>query len=208
MLMSLNRLVKALLAGSALAGASAMLPGFAQTPPHHIRGTIESVTGHMVAVKTAGGRTDEITLPDDAKVFTVSPADMGAIKDGKFVGITSVERNGKRVAIEVHVFDEKLRGLGEGHKPWDLETDPNMMTNGNIARVESMAGDRVLKLDYKGGTQTIEVPADATVVAFTTGSPDELKPGAKVFVNARTEADGKIVAPAIVVGKGGLKPPM
>jgi hypothetical protein len=83
-----------------------------------------------------------------------------------------------------------------------------MMTNANIARVESVGGDRVLKLDYKGGTQEIAVPPDATVVEFTPGAPDELKPGAKAFVIAKTGEDGKTVAVAIVVGKDGLKPPM
>jgi len=141
-------------------------------------------------------------------VFMVSPADMAAIKDGRFVGITSVEKDGKRVALEVHVFDESLRGLGEGHYPWDLESGPNMMTNANIAQVESVGGDRVLKLDYKGGTQTIAVPPDATIVEFTATTPDQLKPGAKVFVIANTAPDGSTVAPAIVVGKDGLKPPM
>jgi hypothetical protein len=166
------------------------------------------VKDRAVEVKTTRGATDDITLADDAKVFTVSPATMGAITDGKFVGITSVEKDGKAVAVEVHVFDESLRGLGEGHYPWDLDTGPNMMTNANIARVESVGGDRVLKLDYKGGTQDIVVPPDATVVEFTTGTPDELKPGAKAFVVARPQPEGKLVAAAIVVGKDGLKPPM
>jgi hypothetical protein len=189
---------------------STMAPAIAQTPPapHHVRGSIESVQDRTVAVKTARGATDDIKLADDAKVFMVSPADISAIKDGKFVGITSVEKDGKRVAVEVHVFDDSLRGLGEGHYPWDLGSGPNMMTNANIAQVESVGGDRVLKLDYKGGTQNIAVPPDATVVEFTASTADQIKPGAKAFVIAVTQPDGKTVAPAIVIGKDGLKPPM
>jgi len=208
--MSIHSLIRPLVAGAALLAWAAMAPAVAQTPapPQHVRGSIESVQGHMIAVKTARGATDSITLADDAKVFTVSAADIGAIKDGRFVGITSVEKDGKRVAVEVHVFDESLRGLGEGHYPWDLGSGPNMMTNANIAKVEAVGGDRVLKLDYKGGTQSIAVPPDATVVEFTVGTPDQIKPGAKVFVLAHADADGKMVAGAIVVGKDGLKPPM
>ena len=159
-------------------------------------------------MKTTRGATDDITLAGDVKVFMVSPAEMSAIKDGKFVGITSVDKGGKPVAVEVHVFDKSLRGLGEGHYPWDLGSGPNMMTNANIAQVESVGADRVLKLDYKGGTQTITVPPNATVVEFTASTLDQLKPGAKVFVVARTEPDGKLTAGAIVFGKDGLKPPM
>ena len=203
--MSMNRLVKAFLAGAALT-ATLAAPAFAQTPPRHIRGTLEAVQGTELTVKTAAGATDAVKTDDKTKVFQVSPGSMGDIKDGKFVGITSVEQGGKRVAVEVHVFDDKLRGLAEGHYPWDLESGPNMMTNANIAQVESGGGGQTLKLDYKGGTQTITVPASATVVDFTEGSPDQLKPGAQVFVVARKEA-GSDVANAVVVGNG-VKPPM
>jgi hypothetical protein len=203
--MPMHRFVKAFLAGAALT-AWTLAPVFAQSKPHHVRGTIESVQGADLMVKTAGGATDSIKTDGKTKVFQVSPGDMSAIKDGKFVGITSVEQGGKRVAVEVHVFDDKLRGLAEGHYPWDLESQPNMMTNANIAQVESGGGGRTLKLDYKGGTQTITVPENATIVAFTEGTPDQLKPGARVFVVARTENGGD-VANAVVVGNG-VKPPM
>ncbi len=177
------------------------------TPPQHIRGTLESVQGNAMSVKTARG-TSTIKLSDDTKVFLVSPADISAIKDGKFVGITSVEKDGKRVAKEVHVFDDSLRGLGEGHYPWDLESSPNMMTNANIARVESVGGDHVLKLDYKGGSQTIAVPPDAAIVTFTAATREQLQPDSKVFLLARKQDDGSLTAVATVVGKDGLKPPM
>jgi hypothetical protein len=206
--MSIQSSVKALAAGAALTTLAAMTPAFAQASPRHIRGTIESVQSHTVEVKTARGATDDIALAGDAEVLMVSRADMSAIKDGEYVGITSVERDGAVVAVEVHVFDDSLRSRGEGHYPWDLKSPSNMMTNANIARVQEVGADHVLKLDYKHGVQYITVPPDATVVEFTASTPDQLKPGAKVFVNAHTQPDGKIVAGAIVVGKEGLKPPM
>jgi Cu/Ag efflux protein CusF len=204
--MSANRLTASIAAG-ALTALIATGPGFAQNArPHHIRGTIESLEGRTLTVKTRRGATDKLTLADNPKVFTVSPAKMSDIKSGEFVGITSVEKNGKAQAVEVHVFDEKLRGLGEGHYPWDLESQPNMMTNASIAQVKSVKGGDELKLDYKGGTQTITVPPNAPVVMFTEGSPSELKPGAKVFILAKKQNGGE-VANAVVVGNG-VTPPM
>jgi hypothetical protein len=206
--MVIYRIVRGLVAATIL-GGGVLIAGeaFAQARPQHVRGVLEAVQDHTLSVHTAGG-TDSIKLADDAKVFLVSPADIGAVKDGKFVGITSIEKDGKRVAVEVHVFDDSLRGLGEGHYPWDLGSGPNMMTNVNIAQVESVGTDRVLKLDYKGGSQSIAVPPDATIVAFTATTPDQLKPNSKVFVLAVKQEDGSFVAPAIVVGKDGIKPPM
>ena len=95
-------------------------------------GTLTSAKDGMIGVQTAKGEAVSIKLANDAGLFLVTKADMSAIQTGKFVGITSFEENGKRVAREVHVFDESLRGLAEGHYPWDLEAKPNMMTNANI----------------------------------------------------------------------------
>jgi hypothetical protein len=74
--------------------------------------------------------------------------------------------------------------------------------------VESVGADRALTLDYKGGSQNIVVPPDATIVEFTASTADQLKPESKVFVIAKKQEDGSFVAPAIVVGKNGMKPPM
>ena len=179
-----------------------------QAPPQHIRGTLKSVGDGKITVETPRGRTETVALPPSAGVFLVTPADLGAVKPGRFVGVTSVEQGGRRVAREVHVFEESLRGRGEGHYPWDLESGPNMMTNANIAQVQEVGADRVLRLSYKGGEQTIEVPPDATVVLFDKATPDQLVPGRRVFVVARKGADGALTANGVVVGAEGVKPPM
>jgi hypothetical protein len=94
---------------------------------------------------------------------------------------------------QVHVFVESLRGLAEGHYPWDLESEPNMMTNANIAKVEEAGADRVLKLDYKGGEQTIALPANVTVVGFDKAGPDQLVAGRNSFSVPRPEGHCHVV---------------
>ena len=177
-------------------------PAFAQA---HIRGTLTAVKDGTISVQTAKGGTETIKLANDAGLFLVTTADMSAIQAGKFVGITSVEQDGKRVAREVHVFEESLRGLAEGHYPWDLESKPNMMTNANIAKIEEVGTDRVVKLNYSRGEQTITIPASATVVAFDKAPADQLAVGRKVFVVMKKHGSE---AAAIVIGAEGVKPPM
>ena len=185
-----------------LAGVLLSAPAFAQA---HIRGTVTEVKDGTIAVQNAKGETISIKLASDAGLFLVTKADMSAIRTGKFVGITSFEEDGKRVAREVHVFDESLRGLAEGHYPWDLEAKPNMMTNANISKIEEVGSDRVVKVDYKGGEQTISIPTDATVVSFVKAPAGELAVGRKVFVVMKK--DGSEAA-AVVIGAEGVKPPM
>jgi len=71
----------------------------------------------------------------------------------------------------------------------------------NIAKVEEVGTDRVLKLNYSGGEQTITIPTSATVVAFDKAPADQLAAGRKVFVVISEAA-------AVVIGAEGVKPPM
>jgi len=183
-------------------------PADAQQTPQHIRGTLTAFQDQSLTVKTARGTTETIGVTKDTGLFAVRAGDLSAVQPGRFVGITSIERNGKRVAREVHVFAEPLRGLGEGHYPWDLVSEPNMMTNANLAQVEQVGGDRVVTAKYKGGEQTISVPQDATIVLFDKTTADQMVPDSKVFVVAKKQADGKLVAAGVVVGADGIRPPM
>jgi len=190
-------------AAAVLVGLLLSAPAFAQA---HIRGTLTDVKDGTIGVQNAKGETVSVKLASDAGLFLVTKADMTAIQSGKFVGITSFEQDGKRVAREVHVFDESLRGLAEGHYPWDLEAKPNMMTNANISKIEEVGTDRVVRVNYKGGEQTITIPTDATVVAFVKApSAGELAVGRKVFVVMKKDSPE---AAAVVIGAEGVKPPM
>ena len=198
---------------AALASFASMVPTASaqqgeQAPPQHVRGTLKSVGDGKIVIQTPRGRTETVAFPSNARVFIVKPTDLKAVRPGRFVGVTSVDQNGKRVAREVHVFEESLRGLGEGHYPWDLDSGPNMMTNANIAQVQDVGQDRVLKLGYKGGEQTVDLPPNVPVVDFDKASPDQLVPGRQVFVIARKGTDGTLTAQAVVVGAEGVKPPM
>jgi hypothetical protein len=185
-----------------LVGLLLSTPAFAQA---HIRGTLTDAKDGTISVQTAKGEMKSIKLVNDTDLFLVTKADMSAIQSGKFVGVTSVEQEGKRVAREVHVFDDSLRGLAEGHYPWDLDSKPNMMTNANIAKVDEVGTDRVLKLDYKGGEQTIAIPTSAAVVAFNKAPADQLASGRMVFVVMKNDSSE---AAAVVIGAEGVKPPM
>src|ERR1700721_3074371 len=183
-------------AATVLVGVLLSAPAFAQA---HIRGTLTDTKDGTIGVQTAKGETVSIKLANDARLSLVTKADMSAIQSGKFVGITSFEQDGKRVAREVHVFDESLRGLAEGHYPWDLEAKRKMMTNAIISKVEEAGTGRVLILNYKGGEQTITIPTSATVVAFNKAPAGELAVGRKVFIVMNKEGSE---AAAGVIGAG------
>ena len=182
----------------------------------HLRGTLAAVEDGVLTVVNEDEEEVQVALTEDTGIYLVTPAKFADIEAGQFVGVTSVEQNQERVALEVHVFAEDLRGTGEGHFPWDLVKEPNTMTNATIAEIEQASPvERVLRLTYKEGEghgqgegeQVIRVPDFADVV-YLESAPDRsvLVPDRPVFIFAK-EATPLPVALAIAVGQG-VTPPM
>ena len=204
--MLLHRLVAGGLA-AVLALATAVTAA-AQTTPTRLRGAITAIDGKTVTIATREGTTVEVKLNDNWVVALVVPLTMADIKQGSFVGIASLGTDANRIALEVLVFPEAMRGANEGHYPWDL-LPQSMMTNATVDKVAEGGDGQTLKLDYKGGgTQTIKVKPGTPIVTFQQGDRADAKVGAKVFVGAAKAADGTLSATRLNVGKDGLMPPM
>jgi hypothetical protein len=169
-----------------------------------IAGTIERMTQDGVIVKPiAGGDNFDIMLAEKLTVFGVSKAQLSDIKPGVFIGVGATPRlDGSQRAIQVTMFTESQRGLGEGHRPWDRA--PNgTMTNGTVNETVASVDGPVLTVKYKDGEKKIVVPSDATILGYSPGDRSELKPGVRVAISgARKRADGKFEADRVNVGRG------
>ena len=186
------------------------------TQPPRVRGTLEQADGNKLTIKTRSGSESAVALKDGAAVIAALKGAMSDIQDNSFVGITATTQpDGTIKAVEVHVFAEPLRGVGEGHYPWDLMPNSTMTNAAVTHQVQKVEGN-TLTLKYKEGEKTdkmgekaIMVPADAVVVNLVPGDKADLKPGAKVFVPRwEKKADGTWEASVIVVGRDGITPPM
>jgi hypothetical protein len=195
--MSMQRLASRVAIGAvALSLTAAVAASADEQTPYRMRGSLEAVQGDELTVKTREGETLDATLKDDSRVMVVRPASLDDIKQGNYVGLTSVESGGKRIAISAHIFAEDLRGTAEGHVPWDLVKEPNTMTNATVAEVEEVGDQRELKVNYKQGkreqategSQTIYVPEDLSVVKMET-APDRsvLARGEDAFLVVRDQ---------------------
>ena len=89
---------------------------------------------------TNAGEKQSVALSAKTVVLGARKAGLATIKPGNFVGIAAQSQpDGTLVALEVHVFAENLRGLGEGSYPWDSR--PNgVMTNGNVGSAVGTSG--------------------------------------------------------------------
>ncbi|NVO14953.1 MAG: hypothetical protein HXX10_13035 [Rhodoplanes sp.] len=194
----------AVLAGTAFAQSAQPA---AQTA--RIRGQITAVDGKTLTIRTREGGTASVDLADDARVMALEKASIADVKPGRYIGVTAMPQpDGRQRAIAIHIFTEQQRGVGEGHRPWDLKPD-STMTNAAVDTVLAEGKDgELLTVKYKDGEKTIVVPPDTPVVAYAPGRRDEVKPGAEIIISAATlQPDGRWRAPAINVGRG-VTPPM
>src|SRR5258708_22946877 len=93
--------------------ASAQLP----PSPSRVQGTIKSVDGDVVSVKSRRGDDVKLHMISDIRVVGITKISLSDIKVGSFIGATTVPGpDGMPKAVEVHVFSEDMRGTGEGSR--------------------------------------------------------------------------------------------
>jgi hypothetical protein len=187
-------------------------PAWAQaTPPTALRGTIERVAPdrQSLDLRTREGDEKTLRLLAGAKVARVVAASLADVKAGAYVGVAALPGgdDGALKALEVHIFPELLRGVGDGHRPFDLAPG-STMTNGAVsARVDEVDGSKIV-VAYDGGQQTITVDKSTPIVAIEPGGLGDLTVGAAIVARGRAGEDGSFEAHSVGVGVGGVVPPM
>ena len=180
-----------------------------QAPTVRIRGTIETVDGNMLGIKTREGSDLKVNMTDNVAVFAVVKTALSEIKEGSYIGVTGMpEPDGSQRAIAVHIFPENQRGVAEGFRPWDARPN-STMTNATVAEtVKGTDGQNIL-VRYKDGEKKVVVPPDTPIVTFVASDKSEVKPGAKLIIfGAVKKEDGALEANRVNVGRDGLTPPM
>lgn len=195
------------LVAATVISAAAALPAFAADQVR-VRGTVESLDGSTLSVKTREGTDAKIMLKDGWKVSSVAKASIGDIKEGDFVGIASLPTSdGGNGALEVLIFPAAMKGAGEGSYAWDLKPN-STMTNATVSNAVKSVDGRTLTVTYKGGEKKIAIPDGTPVVTFAPAVVGDIKAGATVFVPSEKGSDGMMSSARVVVGTNGVVPPM
>src|SRR5277367_3656492 len=191
-----------------LAGATALALLFtasfaaAQAPDIvRVRATIESVDGQTVTAKSRDGAELKIHLADNAPVNEVVKAALSDIKPNSYVAVTAMPQpDGSQKATAVIIFPEAMRGVGDGHRPWDYVPN-STMTNATVDNAVTSVDGEKLAVKYKDGDKTIIVPPTAEIATYVKKSTADLKPGEKIFIAAAKKLpDGTLEAPNVSFG--------
>jgi hypothetical protein len=176
------------------------------SPVVRVRGTIQAVGDAGITVKARSGEVVVLALSDKLTVSEVMPIELGDIKPGSYIGTAAVpQADGTLRSLGVTVFPESARGVGDGHRPFDLGPE-STMTNGAVADLVASPEGRKLQLKYKDGEKTVLVPPGTQVVTFKPGDRSLLVVGANVSLTAQ-EINGKPTALRITAGRNGFAGP-
>ncbi len=201
-----SRRIAASLAAVLVLGSAA----WAQQPAMvRIRGTIESVDGPVLMIKSREGTDMKVRTTDNVAVFGVTKTALSEIKPGSYIGVSAMpEPDGTQKALAVHIFPESQRGAAEGFRPWDLRPN-STMTNATVAQTVAGTDGQDILVKYKDGEKKVVVPPGTPVVTFVAGDKAELKPGANIIIfGAAKKDDGTLEANRVNVGRDGIAPPM
>jgi hypothetical protein len=193
-----GKLVGAISAAMLFAASSAL----AQAPGVvRVRATIESVDGSMITAKSRDGAEMKIKLADNAPVNEVVKASASDIKPNSFIAITAMPQpDGSQKATAIIIFPEAMRGVGEGHRPWDYEPN-STMTNATVDNQVTSVDGQKITVKYKDGEKTILITPQTEIATYEKKSAADLKSGKKIFIaGAKKEADGTLLAPNISFG--------
>ena len=169
----------------------------------NVRGTVTSFDGQTIVVASREGTPVTITLPENVNVSGTKAITLADLKPGTSLGVTTIKRaDGRLVAIDVRPIPPTAR---LGLSPFDLQPE-STMTNATLEGQVVSAGGTELVVNPGGGALKVLAPTGTPMSQAIPGNRTDIKPGETIFVAARCEADGKLVAVRVQVSTNGVKP--
>jgi len=170
-----------------------------------VRATLEDVSVPMLTAKARDGAEMKIKLADNAPVNEVVKASLSDIKPDSYIAVTAMPQpDGSQKAVAILIFPEAMRGVGEGHRPWDLEPN-STMTNATVAEQVAGTDGQTVTVKYKDGDKKILVTPATIIVTYKKSAASDLKAGQKIFVaGAKKLDDGTLEAPNVAYGDVGV----
>jgi hypothetical protein len=193
----------------ALVGTSVLVALAQQPPTVRVRGSIASIDGPTLMIRSREGDDLKVRLAEDFTVIGIAKTELSEIRPGSYIGVSAMpEPDGTQRALAVHLFPEAQRGIGEGFRPWDLRPG-STMTNATVASTVAGVDGQIILVKYRDGEKKVVVPPGTPIVSFVSAEKSEVKPGANIIIfGAARQGDGTLQTGRIGVGVDGITPPM
>ena len=168
-------------------------PALAQAPSAVIvAGTVTAVESGSVMVKADDGKIETVKLAPNYIVVRNAPATLADIKPNDFVASAAVRgTDGKLHSMELRIFPEAMRGLGEGQHPMN-DARGQTMTNATVTGTAMVGASNMVKVKFPGGESELIVDPGVPVTRIESVDKSRLGVGVKVRMRATFGPDGKV----------------
>ncbi len=169
-------------------------------------GKIIEYANGRITVQTDDGKLIHALVSPRSRIAVLKPADFSEIEEGTYIASTGRETDAdSTTAYELRIVEDKLRGIGEGHRPYRGSEDDAMMTNAKVVSIGQGDPPSIL-VRYRGKDLTIVVPDKAPVLHQTIGDASALVVGAPVSLFTIRSRTGHTDVVRVNVGQDGIKP--
>lgn len=188
----------------------------------HYRGTIQTLDGPFLTLKTADKKTVSIGLTAATRLAHNRTLQLTDLQPGWYVGAAVLKSpDGKTLRAQgIRVYPANARGTGEGAYPIDPANPARLLVNGSVTQVTPGGIGGTVMLAFHGsepqgsatcdgkaaadgqgctGAATIAYARGVPIIAIEAGTVDQLLPAATVSVIAAPDAGGTMVATAVTI---------
>ena len=142
-----------------------------------------------------------------SKVALLKPADVSDLQEGTYIASTGHDRgNDTMEASDLRIVEEKVRGVGEGFRPFHGGVDQAATMNAKIVSVSAGATPPEINVRLRGRDMKIVLADNVPILFQTIGDATALKPGVHVSLFTVRSRVGTTDVVRINVGQGGYVP--
>ncbi len=170
-------------------------------------GTIAEYANGRLVVQTGDGQTLQAMINPRSKIALLKPAAFADLQEGTYIASVGKDQDNDTVeAFELRIVEEKLRGVGEGTRPFHGGEDKTSTTNAKIVSVSNDTVPPEIAIRLRGRDMKIVLPKTAPITFMTVGDATALQPGAPVSVFTVRSRTGSTDVVRINIGQGGVVP--
>jgi hypothetical protein len=170
-------------------------------------GTVSEYANGRLVVETDTGQTLRALVNPRTKVALLKPADFSDLQEGTYIASTGFDRgNDLMEANDLRIIEEKMRGVGEGFRPFHGGVDSAATMNAKIVSVTTAVVPAEINVRLRGRDMKIILADGAPILFQTVGDATALKPGVPVSVFTVRSRTGSTDVVRVNIGQGGFVP--
>ena len=167
-------------------------------------GTVSDYANGRLVVETDTGQTLRALVNPRTKVALLKPADLTDLQEGTYIASSGTDKgNDLMEANDLRIVEEKMRGVGEGFRPFHGGIDAAATMNAKIVSIVPEAVPLEINVRLRGRDMKIVMAENAPILFQTVGDATALKPGVPVSVFTVRSRTGTTDVVRINVGQGG-----